>query len=258
MAFSTLKTKIANPARRRSPKRRTNPRRAAKRRTTAKRRAPRTRHKHKRNPTIPLIVSWTAGNPGRRKKVASTKRRRRKTAAKRSNPARHRRRSTRVVHHRRRHRNPAGIGNVMDWVQGGAGVLVGVVGTRAVPQLLLSEKNTGVAGYAANAVTAAGLGYLSHMLFPRNAVLTGSIIAGGFGALLARVISDQTPFGAQLSLTGLGDYGLGLYKKSNYPYPPQLQDGRMHGPGNANFTWGDGSQALSTVQSMGSDTGAAC
>jgi len=150
------------------------------------------------------------------------------------------------------------LGRPVDWITGGAGVLVGVVGTRAIPQLLLSDKNTGVMGYIANAVTAAGLGWVTSMVFPRNMILTGSVIAGGFAALLARVISDQTPFGAQLSLTGLGDYGLGLYKKSNYPYPPQLQDGRLRGPGSSMFTWGDGSQGQSTYGSVGADSTANC
>ena len=126
-----------------------------------------------------------------------------------------------------------GLGRPIDWVQGGAGVLVGVVGTRALPQMILGASNTGMQGYLANAVTAAGLGWVTHMVFPRNPTLTTSVIAGGFAALLARIIADKTSFGPQLSLTGLGDWGLGLYKKSNYPYPPQLQDGRLRGPGNA-------------------------
>jgi hypothetical protein len=115
-------------------------------------------------------------------------------------------------------------------------------------------------GYAANAVTAAALGWLTNMAFPRNRILTGTVIAGGFAALLARIISDRTPFGAQLSLTGLGDWGLGLYKKSNYPYPPHLVDGRLRGPGNSMFTWGDGSQGgmPATLATGGTDSTSAC
>lgn len=146
----------------------------------------------------------------------------------------------------------------MDWIQGGAGVLAGVVGTRALPQLVFGAGNTGPVGYLYNAITAAGLGFISHMIFPRNPVITASVVAGGFAALFARVISDQTPFGAQLSLTGLGDYGLGLYQKSNYPYPPRVQNGR--GPGSSMFTWGDGSQGMpaATLMAGGSDSTSAC
>jgi hypothetical protein len=153
------------------------------------------------------------------------------------------------------------IGNPMVWIEGGAGVLAGVVGTRAIPQLIMAGSNTGAMGYVMNAVTAAGLGFLSHMVFPRKPQLTAAIVAGGFAALLARIISDQTPFGAQLSLTGLGDYGLGLYQKSNYPFPPHLVNGR--GPNSSVFTWGDGSQSFvgsapATIGGGGTDSTGAC
>lgn len=107
--------------------------------------------------------------------------------------------------HRKRTHNPAGLGRPMDWVIGGAGVLGGVVVTRAVPQLVLAGKNTGPVGYFANAVAAAGAGWLAHVLL-KKPVLTASVIAGGFAALIARIISDQTAYGKFLSLTGLGDY----------------------------------------------------
>jgi hypothetical protein len=213
--------------------------------------------KRRKNPT-PMILSWAAGNPAKRSKsVAKTRSRRRKTyaTAKRSNAGRRRANPKRIMHHRRRS-NPAGLGRPMDWLQGGAGVIAGVVGTRALPQMLLGATNTGVTGYAANAVAAVGLGFLTHMLFPRNAVLVTSVIAGGFAGLLSRIIADQTPFGAQLSLTGLGDHGFGLYQKSNYPYPPRLVNGR--GPNSSMFTWGDGSQGVSTVATVGADSTANC
>jgi hypothetical protein len=147
----------------------------------------------------------------------------------------------------------------MDWLQGGAGVVAGVVGARALPQMLLGASNTGPMGYVANAVAAVGLGWLTHMLFPRNQVLVTSVIAGGFAGLISRVISDKTPFGAQLSLTGLGDYGLGLYQKSNYPAPPHLQNGRLPSPGSSMFTWGDGSQGMvPSLANAGTDSLAPC
>ncbi len=188
--------------------------------------------------------------------MAKTKRRKR--AAVKANSAGRRRTSRKKVTHRRRRPNPGALGSPMNWIQGGAGVVAGVVGARALPQMILGAQNTGTMGYAANAVAAVGLGWLTHMIFPRNQILVTSVIAGGFAGLISRIISDKTPFGAQLSLTGLGDYGLGLYQKSNYPYPPRVQNGR--GPNSSMFTWGDGSQGMpaATISSGGSDSTSAC
>jgi hypothetical protein len=116
--------------------------------------------------------------------------------------------------------NPGVLGSPLDWLTGGAGVLAGVVGTRAVPQLFLADKNIGGLGYFANAVTAAGLGWISHMVFPRNRVLTASVLAGGFAAVIARVIGDFTTYGKYLSLNG----GVGDYMVSNAVAPQRLVD----------------------------------
>jgi hypothetical protein len=211
--------------------------------------------KRRKNPT-PMILSWAAGNPAKRRSTVakSTKRKKVYATAKRSNAGR-RRPAKKVVHHRPR-RNPGSLGRPLDWLQGGAGVIAGVVGTRALPQLLLGSSNTSYTGYAANAVAAVGLGWLTNMLFPRNSVLVTAVIAGGFAGLLSRIIADQTPFGAQLSLTGLGDHGFGLYQKSNFPYPPRIQGPR--GPSSSMFTWGDGSQAVPMLSNAGSDSSAPC
>jgi hypothetical protein len=211
--------------------------------------------KRRKNPT-PMILSWAAGNPAKRRSTVAKSRKRRKVyaTAKRSNAGR--RRTTKVVHHRRRS-NPGSLGRPMDWLQGGAGVIAGVVGTRAIPQMLLGAANTSYTGYAANAVAAVGLGWLTHMLFPNRQVLVTAVIAGGFAGLLSRIIADKTPFGAQLSLTGLGDHGFGLYQKSNFPYPYRVQGAR--GLPSSNFTWGDGSQAqVSQMTNAGSDSTLAC
>jgi len=127
-------------------------------------------------------------------------------ARRRNEPNPRRRRRNVSVRHRRRH-NPAGLGRPVDWVIGGAGVLGGVVVTRGLPQVVLQAKNTGAVGYFSNAVAAAGAGWLAHLLF-KKPVLTASVIAGGFAALIARIISDQTSYGKFLSLTGLGDYNM--------------------------------------------------
>jgi len=187
--------------------------------------------------------------------VAKTRSRKRRATAKRANTA-GRRHVKKVV--RNRKRNPGTVlGRPMDWIQGGAGVIAGVVGTRAIPQMLLGSSNNGPTGYAANAAAALGLGWLAHSLL-KKPVITTAVIAGGFAGLLSRIIQDKTPFGAQLSLSGLGDWGLGLYQKSNYPYPPRIQDGR--GPNSSMFTWGDGSQGMpaASLAAGGADSTGAC
>jgi hypothetical protein len=112
-------------------------------------------------------------------------------------------------------------------------------------------------GYVANAVAAVGIGWLSHILLKKPAI-TAAVIAGGFATLLSRIIADKTPFGAQLSLTGLGDHGFGLYQKSNYPAPPHLIGGTPGQPASSNFTWGDGSQSPAMSAPYGNDSTAAC
>ena len=167
---------------------------------------PRTAKKRTSNPG-PEMLALTLGNSARKgggKHMARSRKKKRSSTSHRSNsPRRH---SKKVMHHLKRSRNPAGLGNPMDWVTGGAGVLTGVVGTRAIPQLILGSSNTGAMGYIANGITAAGLGFLSHMFFPRNRVLTPAVVAGGFASLIARIIGDYTTYGQYLSLTGVGDY----------------------------------------------------
>jgi hypothetical protein len=244
---------------RHSPRANPSPRRM-KKRATAKRSSHRRRTKKasakRRNP-VPQIISWVAGNPAkRRKKSMARHRTKKRRGARRSNAGTTRRRSTkRVMHHRRRH-NPAGLGRPMDWVTGGAGVLAGGVGSRMIPQLLMGASNTGMMGYAANAAAAIGLGFLAHTMFPRQPILTVTVIAGGFGGLISRIVSDRTSFGAALSLTGLGDWGLGLYQKSNFNNPQRIVAPR--GPNSSMFTWGAGDQNVPSMMTAGSDSSLPC
>ncbi|HXU79238.1 MAG TPA: hypothetical protein VN794_21850 [Methylomirabilota bacterium] len=128
-----------------------------------------------------------------------------------------------------------------------------------LPQLILGASNTGTMGYVANAVAALALGWVTNLAFPRNKALAGFVVAGGFGGLIARIAADKTPFGAQLSLSGLGDWGLGLYQKSNFPYPQRVQNGRLPSPGSSMFNWGDGMQAgVPSMAAVGADSTAAC
>ena len=131
--------------------------------------------------------------------MARSRKKTRRAASHRSNAGTRRRRVTKHVAHRRHHRNPGmgSIGSPKTWVMGGAGALAGFVGSAAIPQMILGTGNTGMAGYAATAAAAVGLGLLSHFLLPRQMAVTAGVVAGGFGNLLAgssatRPRSDRT------------------------------------------------------------------
>lgn len=190
--------------------------------------------------------------------MAHSKKKRRSSA--RRNTAGRSHSKKRMTRRHGRRSNPGFLGSPTDWVQGGAGVLGGVVVARVLPQLVLGASNAGPMGYGANLIAALGAGWLTHMIFPRNRVLTGAVVAGGVAATLARVIADRTPFGAQLSLTGLGDWGLGLYQKSNFNRPQHLVNGRPGTPGSSNYAFGPGSpySGLPTLSNAGADTTANC
>ena len=252
---AALKARRHAPAKKRNTARRAAPRRAAPRKNTARKR-PNTSHRRrtKRNPEL---VSFLLGNPAKRsnKGMARSRKKTRRAASHRSNAGTRRRRVTKHVAHRRHHRNPGmgSIGSPKTWVMGGAGALAGFVGSAAIPQMILGSGNTGMAGYAATAAAAVGLGLLSHFLLPRQMAVTAGVVAGGFGNLLRRIISDQTPFGSYVSNTGMGDYMVANWG------PPRMSSGltsaMAEAPGTAwsgaNFTMssGVGVQDLADIRS---------
>lgn len=181
--------------------------------------------------------------------MARTKKRR-KVAARR-NPAR---RAPRKTMRRGRIGNPGRLGSPATWIQGAGGVVAGVMASKAIPQMILGPSNTGAMGYAANAAATLGAGWLAAMLFPNKPAVIAGVLGGGFGALLVRLISDRTPYGSVLASSGLGDYGLGLYQKSNFNNPQRVQNGRIPSSGSSMFTWGDGSQRVSSMANAGSDS----
>jgi hypothetical protein len=296
MAWSTVSTEIQNPARKKNSMAKTKKKRhltpkqiragfGGKRRKTSLRKKkshrprtkkrntasyrpkphgkkksshrPRTRAKAKqRSNPVAEIISWTAGNPAKKgKKHKMAQKKRKKSSASHRNAGRPKKHMT-----RRRHRNPAGLGRPMDWVQGGAGVLAGVLGTRALPQLILGPSNTGPMGYAANAIAALALGWGAHALF-KKPVITTAVVAGGFASLFSRIIADKTPYGAQFSLSGLGDWGLGLYQKSNFNRPQHLVNGRPGTPGSSMFAYGPGAPyggGLPSLANAGADGAQQC
>lgn len=164
--------------------------------------------------------------------MAKTKRRRRHSSHASAGTRHSRRRSNTGRRHHRRRSNPGGaFGSPKDWLSGGAGVLTGVVATRGLPQLVLGSSNTGVMGYAANAVATAISTFAAHMLMKGNRVFTSAVLAGGVAALISRVIGDYSLLGSYSANVGLGDYLFNF----NWPVPQYLQPGntRALGPGSA-------------------------
>lgn len=169
-----------------------------------------------------------------------------KRAASHRNTAGTRRRKAPVMRRHSRRSNPGSIGSPKTWVMGGAGALAGFVGSAAVPQLLLGSGNTGVTGYAVTAGAAIGLGLLSHFLLPRMPAVTFGVIAGGFGNLMRRVISDQTPFGSYVSGTGMGDYMVANWG------PPRMNNGLFSAMAEAPGTaWGAAGSGGGMITSSG-------
>ena len=149
----------------------------------------------------------------------------------RRNPLRARRRNAirymaRNPHRRfRRRRNPSfGLPSQFGEKVGGA-LIAGVFGARMLPQLVLKESNSGIMGYAADAV---GGGAVSWALgkFIGPAWAEGGWI-GTAVAVASRIIADK--FGASFGSQGLSgdlDFDLGYYLGDRFPYYP----GQAMGP----------------------------
>ena len=215
--FGTKRQRAALKAKRSKPKHHAVKHRSAPKRSNPPRRKPSFRKHRKRNP-VPEIISLSLGNPARKKghkTMAKTRHFHKKRAARRSNAGRPRK-SVKRYNFSRRKRNPAGLGRPMDWVKGGVSVLGGVVVTRALPQAVAATYNTGGVGYAMNAGVAIAAAWAAHA-FLKDPVITSGVAAGGFAALIARMISDMTSFGSYLSLTGMGDYQF-----SNFVTPQRI------------------------------------
>ena len=143
-----------------------------------------------------------------------------------------------LFHKKRRKSNPGGlaatIGSPKDLIVGGVAGLVSAVATRQLPQLVLSTSNTGMEGYAANAVTALVATWLAGA-FGGPAAGRGAAI-GGAVILLDRVLSDNvSPISSYLSLSGVGDAAayskLGTIRQGYFTHPGlQNPDGSLYVP----------------------------
>ncbi len=119
-----------------------------------------------------------------------------------SNPGRRRRSPVRM--NRRGKRNPAGasFGNILET---GVWAAVGAVGSKLLTQLVLSGSNTGIMGYLGNLVAGGVLGFAADKAL-KNSRAAYAIYVGTAIQVLLRAISDYTPYGQAVALTGVGDY----------------------------------------------------
>lgn len=214
----------------RKTKRRSAPkaRRAApKRKNTARRHAPRRKPRTAKRRNLGSILALTAGNPAKgHKHMAARKRKRHNKARRHAGHSKRRNPGTTMRRHHRR-RNPGGMssfGGPKTWLFGGIGVIVGSLGSRALPQAVMPSSNTGPMGYFLNAAATGILAVISHMVFKGNAALTGGIVAGGSGSLISRIIGDYSLLGSY-SAQVAGAAGLGDYQFSDFLTPQRLTDG---------------------------------
>lgn len=107
----------------------------------------------------------------------------------------------------RRRRNPDGaaalVRQPIDMLKAGAIAAGGLLVARQVPQIVLGPRNRGWVGYAANLITAALTGGLAARVFGPEAGAAAAI--GGSLYTFNRILSEQTPPGKQLALSGVGD-----------------------------------------------------
>lgn len=255
MAHTTVKTIIANPARKgkrmaRAKRRLTLKQRlhfgskaqrsAAKRSLSGKRKA----HRKRSNPARKRVAAPRKRRAVARKRVHRTRKRavrrrsnpgeiislalnpakRRKKAVartKRRKTARRRvnagHRATRKTTRRRSvRRNPGQVGGLL---KTGLAVIGGAVGSKVGAQMVLGAKNVGVFGYLANAAAGGVLAWGAKQFLKDRAISQG-IVIGTVVQIITRAIGDFTPYGSFLAGQGMGDYMV-----QNFVTPQRLGDG---------------------------------
>jgi hypothetical protein len=136
---------------------------------------------------------------------------------KKHNPA-----AKKTNHRRRLRHNPEWLGSPKDLLVTSVAGLANAVLTRQLPQLVLSSGNTGVEGYAANAVVAlAGAWAAAKFVGPKAG---SAALVGGMVILLDRILTEQvSPIGPYLTLSGVGDATamtkMGTIRDGYYTHP---------------------------------------
>ena len=108
-----------------------------------------------------------------------------------------------------------------DILQLGAGAVAGTVGSGYLSQIVLGGSNTGLMGYASDAVATLVLAWAASK-FVNNEVSKG-VIAGGIGALIKRIWQENVS-GTAVSMSGLGNRdfaGMGYYAPRQFALPTQ-------------------------------------
>lgn len=176
--------------------------------------------------------------------MAHTKRRRKNASHRRHSTAGRRRATRRNPSHRMRtrRRNP-GMGGLGNLVTQGIAVVGGAVGSKLATQMVLSSSNTGIMGYLGNAVATGLLAWGTHM-FTKKKELSSAVVLGGTVQIILRAISDFTPYGSYLSLSGLGDYQV-----ANWATPQWLPNGLKSANPAVPSGWGGGGAAVAVNSS---------
>jgi len=131
---------------------------------------------------------------------------RRRNTGRRRNYVHHRRRNTGRRRMNYRRRNPGeGMGRISSIAINAVFVIVGAVGSKLLAQMVLGSNNTGVVGYAANAIAGGAMWFVAEKVMHNKDAANG-IIAGTAVEIILRLISDYTPFGSYVSGLGMGDY----------------------------------------------------
>ncbi len=132
-------------------------------------------------------------------------------------------------HHKKR-RNPsipAIVSKPVDMVKAGALAAAGLIATRQLPQMILGARNTGIIGYGANFFVAGISAWIAGKTMGKAAGT--AVMIGGALYLVNRGLSEFTPLGQRLSLSGVGDAAAAGHLGAIVPgyfSQPQIRDDR--------------------------------
>jgi hypothetical protein len=138
------------------------------------------------------------------------------------------------VRHRRRHfrrHNPLLSVPMNELIALTGWAVVGMAGTRVIPQMVLPSYNSGIAGYGLNFATALGLSWIGGKFGGSRAAQ--GILIGGMVGLATRVLTDMlgsTQAGAW-GLSGDLDFDLGFYVPNTFAVPTTGQGPFLLNPG---------------------------
>jgi riboflavin transporter FmnP len=99
----------------------------------------------------------------------------------------------------------ASFGGVGNLAMNAVFVIAGAVGSKLLTQLVLGANNTGMVGYAGNAVAGGVMWFLAEKVLKNREAAKG-VIAGTAVQIVLRLINDYTPFGSYVANLGMGDY----------------------------------------------------